>query len=94
MPLFSMHVMAWEVDTDNMEHVPVVMTSVVELPEQNDIHYSVTLVLGRYTEWTVKHPKYLEFQLNFISSGFQNHSKDMPSPAARELKYFARITNM
>jgi transportin-3 len=89
-PLFSMRVMAREVDTDDTEHVPVVMTSLVHLPEHDKIRYAATLVLGRYTEWTAKHPEYLESQLNYISSGFQNHSNDVMSAAAQALKYFCQ----
>jgi transportin-3 len=89
-PLFSMRVMAGEVDTRDNEVVPVVMKSLVELPEHEKIRYAATLVLGRYTEWTAKHPTHLEFQLDYISRGFRTQSKDVISAAAQALKYICQ----
>jgi len=89
-PLFSMRMMAREVDTEENEVVPEVMKLLVSLPEHDKIRYAATLVLGRYTEWTAKHPEYLEFQLNYISSGFENQSKDVISAAAQALKHFCQ----
>jgi transportin-3 len=89
-PLFSMRMMAREVDTEEEEVVPEVMKLLVSLPEHEKIRYAATLVLGRYTEWTAKHPEYLEFQLNYISSGFDTHNKDVISAAAQALKHFCQ----
>jgi len=89
-PLFSMRMMAREVDTAEESVVPEVMKLLVSLPEHDKIRYAATLVLGRYTEWTAKHPEYLEFQLNYISSGFKNQSKDVISAAAQALKHFCQ----
>ena len=89
-PLFSMRMMAREVDTEENEVVPEVMKLLVQLPEHDKIRYAATLVLGRYTEWTANHPEYLEFQLNYISSGFENSSKDVISAAAQALKHFCQ----
>jgi transportin-3 len=89
-PLFSMRMMAREVDTEEDAVVPEVMKLLVSLPEHDKIRYAATLVLGRYTEWTAKHPEYLEFQLNYISSGFENQSKDVISAAAQALKHFCQ----
>jgi transportin-3 len=89
-PLFSMRMMAREVDTEEEEVVPAVMKLLVSLPEHDKIRFAATLVLGRYTEWTAKHPEYLEFQLNYISSGFDNQSKDVISAAAQALKHFCQ----
>lgn len=88
--LFSMRMMAREVDTEESEVVPEVMKLLVSLPEHDKIRYAATLILGRYTEWTAKHPEYLEFQLNYISSGFDNQSKDVISAAAQALKHFCQ----
>ena len=87
-PLFSMRMMGRQVDTEEEDVVPEVMKLLVSLPEHDKIRYAATLVLGRYTEWTAKHPEYLEFQLNYISSGFDKQSKDVNSAAAQALKYF------
>ena len=77
-------------DTEEERVVPEVMKLLVNLPEHDKIRYAATLVLGRYTEWTAKHPEYLEFQLNYISSGFENQSKDVMSAAAQALKHFCQ----
>jgi transportin-3 len=89
-PLFSMRMMAREVDTEEEKIVPEVMKLLVSLPSHDKIRYAATLVLGRYTEWTAKHPEYLEFQLAYISSGFENQSKDVISAAAQALKHFCQ----
>ena len=89
-PLFSMRMMAREVDVAEDTVVPEVMKLLVNLPEHDKIRYAATLVLGRYTEWTAKHPDYLEFQLNYISSGFSNKNKDVISAAAQALKHFCQ----
>ena len=89
-PLFSMRMMAREVDTEEERVVPEVMKLLVNLPEHDKIRYAATLVLGRYTEWTAKHPEYLEFQLSYISSGFEKQSKDVISAAAQALKHFCQ----
>ena len=89
-PLFSMRMMAREVGTEEEHVVPEVMRLLVNLPEHDKIRYAATLVLGRYTEWTAKHPEYLEFQLNYISSGFENQSREVISAAAQALKHFCQ----
>jgi transportin-3 len=89
-PLFSMRMMAREVNTEEAEVVPEVMKLLVNLPEHDKIRYAATLVLGRYTEWTAKHPEYLEDQLQYISSGFDNQDKDVISAAAQALKHFCQ----
>ena len=89
-PLFSMRMMAREVDTEEKVVVPEVMKLLLNLPEHDKIRYAATLVLGRYTEWTAKHPEYLEFQLNYISSGFDNKNRDVISAAAQALKHFCQ----
>jgi len=89
-PLFSMRMMAREIDTEENEVVPEVMKLLVQLPEHDKIRYAATLVLGRYTEWTANHPEYLQFQLNYISSGFETSSKDVISAAAQALKHFCQ----
>jgi len=49
-PLFSMRMMAREVDTDEENVVPEVMKMLVNLPKLDKIRYAATLVLERYTE--------------------------------------------
>jgi len=92
-PLFSMRIMAREIDTNENQVVPEVMALLVNLPDHDKIRYAATLVLGRYTEWTAKHPGYLEFQLNYISMGFENQNREVISAAAQALKHFCQDCN-
>lgn len=89
-PLFSMRAMAREVDTSEDEILPQFMKILNNLPEHEKIRYAVTLVLGRYTEWTAKHPDYLELQLNYITSGFSYPSESVIKAAALALKHFCQ----
>lgn len=89
-PLFSMRAMAREVDLNEDEMLPNIMKSLVQLPEHDKIRYAATLVLGRYTEWTARHPEYLEFQLQYITNGFTTNSKDVTRAAAQALMHFCQ----
>lgn len=88
--LFSMRAMAREVSLDEAEVLPQIMGMLLNLPEHPKIRYAATLVLGRYTEWTARHPDYLVPQLNYITSGFQKEDVDVTSAAAQALKHFCR----
>ncbi|KAK9474778.1 armadillo-type protein [Dipodascopsis tothii] len=89
-PLFSMRTMAREVDLAETSVLPNIMNMLVHLPEHPKIRYAATLVLGRYTEWTAKHPEYLTFQLNYITGGFYLKDLDVLSAAAQALMHFCR----
>lgn len=92
-PLFSMRVMAKEVSPKENTILPVIMELLVQLPEHSKIRYATTLVLGRYSEWTSKHPQYLEVQLNYIIKGFESASqtqKDIVSATSQALMYFCQ----
>ncbi|ODV95788.1 hypothetical protein PACTADRAFT_75014 [Pachysolen tannophilus NRRL Y-2460] len=89
-PLFSLRAMAKEVDPNENKIMPEIMKLLIQLPENNKIRYAATLVLGRYTEWTAKHPEFLEVQLNYITNGFQVASKDVKTAAAHALMYFCQ----
>lgn len=89
-PLFSMRAMAREVELSESEILPNIMKMLVQLPEHEKIRYAATLVLGRYTEWTAKHPDYLDFQLQYITSGFGTSSKSVMSAAAQALMHFCQ----
>ena len=92
-PLFAIRQMGRQIKTDENQVVPDIMKLLVQLPENDKIRYSATLVLGRYTEWTAQHPEYLEFQLNYISSGFNSNDKDVTIAAAHALRHFCRDCN-
>ncbi|ORY83698.1 armadillo-type protein [Protomyces lactucae-debilis] len=89
-PLFSMRAMAREISTDEEEVLPQIMETLLSLPEHPKIRYAATLVLGRYTEWTARHPEVLLPQLNYITSGFKRTDRDVTSAAALALKHFCQ----
>lgn len=89
-PLFSLRAMAKEVKLTENEVLPKIMDLLIQLPENTKIRYSATLVLGRYTEWTNKHPEFLEKQLNYIINGFQNSNNEIITAASHSLMYFCQ----
>ncbi|KAI5806937.1 armadillo-type protein [Geopyxis carbonaria] len=89
-PLFSLRAMGRMVPVEEAQVLPQIMTSLVQLPEHGKVRFAATLVLGRYTEWTSKHPEYLELQLNYIINGFKHPSKDVTKAAAMALKFFCQ----
>ncbi|KAK9355678.1 armadillo-type protein [Lipomyces doorenjongii] len=89
-PIFSMRAMAREVDLDETHVLPDVLTLLIRLPDHKKIRFAVTLVLGRYTEWTAKHPEYLEAQLTYITNGFYVNDSDIAGAAAQSMMHFCR----
>ncbi|KAK6531614.1 Nuclear import receptor, variant 2 [Orbilia ellipsospora] len=89
-PLFSMRAMGRMVPNDEAEVLPQIMSLLIQLPEHPKVRFAATLVLGRYTEWTAKHPEYLEPQLQYITNGFAHSDKDVMRAAAMALRYFCQ----
>ncbi|ANB15633.1 Mtr10p [Sugiyamaella lignohabitans] len=89
-PLFSVRAMGQVVDLDENEVLPNIMKLLFSLPDNNKIRYTVTLVLGRYTEWTARHPEYLDFQLDYIIKGFDRNDSDVSKAASQALMYFCQ----
>ncbi|EWC47207.1 hypothetical protein DRE_03326 [Drechslerella stenobrocha 248] len=89
-PLFSMRAMGRMVPDDEAEVLPQIMSLLIQLPEHPKVRFAATLVLGRYTEWTAKHPEYLEAQLTYITNGFAHSDKDVMRAAAMALRYFCQ----
>ncbi|KAI8392944.1 Importin-beta N-terminal domain [Nakaseomyces glabratus] len=90
-PLFSMRTMAQEISLTENKLLPQIMQIICTLPEHPKVRYASTLVLGRYTEWTSKHPETLELQIQYILNGFQQASagdKELIPASAHALMYF------
>lgn len=68
--LFSLRTMAQEIPLTENNFLPQIIQIICNLPEISKLRYAATLVLGRYTEWTGKHPELLEIQLQYIFRGF------------------------
>ncbi|AET40203.1 mRNA transport regulator MTR10 Ecym_5454 [Eremothecium cymbalariae DBVPG len=91
-PLFSLRTMGQEIPTTENTILPQIFQILCNLPEHPKIRYAVTLVLGRYTEWTNKHPELLEMELNYIFNGFQttNNDADLFTASSHALMYFCQ----
>ncbi|CCF57517.1 hypothetical protein KAFR_0C05260 [Kazachstania africana CBS 2517] len=95
-PLFSLRTMAQEISLSENKLLPEIFQILCNLPEHPKLRYASTLVLGRYTEWTAKHPETLEMQLQYIFKGFQqvdsnnvtDEMKDIITASSHALMYF------
>lgn len=89
-PLFSLRTMAQEISHNENKQLPQIFKILCNLPEHPKLRYASTLVLGRYTEWTAKHPELLEMQLQYIFDGFTHGQQDpdIMTASAHALMYF------
>ncbi|KAJ3325591.1 Nuclear import receptor [Boothiomyces sp. JEL0866] len=70
-PLFSLRTMCREVSHDESKYIPEIMSFLPQLPQHPKIKYAAILVIGRYAQWTNSHPEMIQYQLDFVSQGFQ-----------------------
>jgi len=87
-PLFSMRAMGRMVPSDENIMLPRLIPLIVQIPDQEKVRFQAVMALGRYTEWTSKHPDALQDQLNFIMAAFQHPSKEVVRAAALSFKFF------
>lgn len=89
-PLFSLRTMAQEISHGENNQLPQIFQILCNLPEHPKIRYASTLVLGRYTEWTAKHPEMLKMQLQYIFDGFSQGQKntEIMTASSHALMYF------
>lgn len=90
-PLFSLRTMAQEISLTENKLLPQLIDIMCSLPEHPKIRYASTLVLGRYTEWTSKHPETLEKQIQYIFNGFNQApagDTEIIPASAHALMYF------
>ncbi|KAJ3146102.1 Nuclear import receptor [Geranomyces variabilis] len=86
-PLFSLRAMCRAIDTE-VSVLPKIMDMLPQLPQHPKIKYAAILVIGRYAEWTAKHPEYIAYQMTYVSQGFED--KESIAAAAQSLKYLSR----
>ncbi|GMM34805.1 Mtr10 protein [Saccharomycopsis crataegensis] len=106
-PLFSMRSMANKVDSqasnDMLNNIFQLLLHLIQsnspLIQYNRIKYAVTLVFGRYTEYTSNHPSLLEPQLDFIFNNLNTaankaqtteQEKDLLVASSNSLMYFCQ----
>ncbi|KAF0521261.1 ARM repeat-containing protein [Gigaspora margarita] len=87
-PLFSLRAMGSEIPEEENVVLPQIMQLLQQLPDHPKIRYAATLVISRYSFWTRKHSQFIPYQLNFISSGFDN--EEVAAAASMALKYLCK----
>lgn len=91
-PLFSLRTMAQEISLSENKQLPQIFQVLCNLPEHPKIRYASTLVLGRYTEWTSKHPEMLKMQLDYLFDGFRQgqgqREAEIITASSHALMYF------
>lgn len=86
-PLFSLRSMGAEIDLSDDRVIPKIMDLMPLLPVHPRIRYSAILVMSRYTPWTSRHPSYIPYQLQFISSGFEEADSEVSAAATQAMLY-------
>lgn len=89
-PLFSMRSMGAEVDPGDDRAVPKIMDLIPTLPHHPRVRYATLLIISRYTEWINKHPSYIPYQLQYISTGFEDTDTEVNAAAGQALKYLCQ----
>lgn len=83
-PLFSLRAMCMEVSTKETTILPQIMAMLPQLPQHPKVRYAVILVMGRYAEWTNNHPELIQYQLQYVSAGFED--KESVAAAAQTFR--------
>ncbi|KAH7928534.1 ARM repeat-containing protein [Leucogyrophana mollusca] len=89
-PLFAMRSMGAEVDPADNNAVPKIMDLIPSLPTHPRVRYAALLIISRYTEWINHHPEYIAYQLQYISSGFEDSDSEVSAAAGQALKYLCQ----
>lgn len=87
-PLFSMRAMGRMVPPDESIMLPRLIPLIVQIPNHDKVRFQAVMALGRYTEWTAKHPDTLQSQLDFIMECFSHKDQEVVKAAALSFKYF------
>ncbi|KAG5650654.1 hypothetical protein H0H81_011476 [Sphagnurus paluster] len=89
-PLFAMRSMGAEIDPNDHDAVPKIMDLIPSLPNHPRVRYAALLIVSRYTEWINMHPEYIDFQLQYISAGFEDSDTEVSAAAGQALKYLCQ----
>src|SRR5690606_21312820 len=73
--LFAMRAMGRMVPPDEEKVVPPIMSLLIQLREHEKVRCAATLVRGRFTRWSARHPECREAELNYMTSGFPGQSE-------------------
>lgn len=83
--LFAFRAIGSEISPTENKILPQIQSFLLSLKFHPKIRYAVTLVIGRYAEWTRNHPEYIGQQLSYISEGFSD--PQIAPASAMSLKY-------
>lgn len=86
-PLFSMRSMGAEIDPHDNAIIPRIMDVIPSLPAHPRIRYAALLLVSRYSPWINYHPDYIQPQLQYISSGFEDSDDEVKAAAGQAMKY-------
>lgn len=87
-PIFAVRAMGHIVPSDENAMLPQLIPLILQIPDQEKLRYQVILTVGRYTEWTAKHPATLQPQLDYIMAGFSHSSKEVVRAATLSFRFF------
>ena len=86
-PLFALRAMGRMVGPDEHTVLPQIIPLLTTVPDHEKLKFQAIMALGRYTEWTAKHPETLEAQLTYVISGFQHQSTEVVQAAALAFRF-------
>jgi transportin-3 len=89
-PLFAMRSMGAEVDPADNVAVPKIMDLIPSLPIHPRVRYAALLIISRYTEWINMHPEYIQYQLQYIATGFEDPDVEVCAAAGQALNFMCR----
>lgn len=69
--LFAIRCMGRMISNYEEELMPQIMKLIERLPENDMVRYTATLLLGRYSEWSRKHPEFWSFRSITLLQDFQ-----------------------
>lgn len=87
-PLFSLRAMGRMVPPDEKIMLPQLIPLIIQIPDHEKVRFQAVMALGRYTEWTSRHPDTLQPQLDFIMAAFSHPSKEVVQAAAVSFRFF------
>jgi transportin-3 len=90
-PMFAIRAMGGQFDpTDKTEVIPKILQLIPTLPNHPQIRYTSLLIISRYTEWIAIHPDYLQPQLQYVSSGFEETDQEIVGASVLALAFICK----
>jgi transportin-3 len=86
-PVFALRALGAVVPSDENVMLPRLMPLIIQIPDQEKLRYQVIMTLGRYSEWTARHPATLQPQLDFIMAAFNHPSQEVVRGAANAFNH-------